>query len=457
MPYIHRDIARRTFLRRAATLTAAAGTPFLTDLFAMAGASAATATDYKALVCIWLGGGNDQSNMVVPLDASRYAAYAAARANLALTSASLLPITPAGAPAGSYGLHPGLRSIKPLFDAGTLGIMANVGTLAQPITQAQWNGGNTTVPVPTQLFSHSDQTGVWQTGLPNHNSASGWLGRIGDLTQAAFNPGSGVSIAMSIAGDTTLLAGDTTIQYQISPAGALPVNAFPYGLYGSGPGADALRSFMTTPQTRLMENEFVKVTSRALSAQGIVSSAIAGVAAPGFPATNTGAQLAMVSRLIAAHAALGHRRQIFFVQQGGYDFHDGLIDDQLLNLTELGDAMAAFHAANTANGLGSAVTTFTASDFGRALVPNNDGSDHGWGNHHFVMGGAVRGGRIWGTFPQVAAGGIEDAGQGRLIPTTSVDQYAAALATWFGVPGSALTTVVPNLGRFSSASLGIFG
>lgn len=457
MAYIHRQIARRTFLRRAASLTAAAGTPFLTDLFGMAAASAATASDYKALVCIWLSGGNDQSNTVVPLTPSAYAAYLAARANLALPANTLLPITPAGWPTGSLGLHPGLAALKPLFDSGVAGILANVGTLAQPITRAQWNAGNTTVPVPTQLFSHSDQTGVWQTGVPFHNTPSGWLGRIGDLTQAAFNPGSGVSIAMSIGGNATILAGEKIIQYQLSPQGALPVGGLgQYGLYGYTAGGNALRTLMTAPRVGLLENEFVKVTSRALSSQGIVSAALDGAPARPFPATNLGGQLAIVARLAAVHAALGHRRQIFFVQQGGYDFHDGLIDDQLKNLTELADAMAAFHAANVANRLAANITTFTASDFGRALVPNNDGSDHGWGNHHFVMGGAVRGGRVWGSFPEVAPDAAQDAGQGRLIPTTAVDQYAAALAAWFGVASGDLTTVVPNLGRFSSSDLGIF-
>lgn len=456
MAHIHRQIGRRSFLRRAATLTAAAGTPFLADLFTIAAASAAGANDHKALVCVWLGGGNDQSNLLVPLDPRLYAAYQATRTNLALPAANLLAINPVGMPAGSLGLHPSLATLKPLFDSSSLGILANVGTLAQPTTKAQWNAGKALVPVPTQLFSHSDQTGVWQTGVPDHLSNSGWLGRVGDLTQGAFNAGSGVSISMSVAGNAILMSGESVIQYQVSTQGALPVNALAYGAYGYKPGGVALRAMMTTPRTHLLENEFVKITNRALSAQSIVSSSIAGVAAPGFPKTWLGAQLAMVSRLIAAHGALGQRRQIFFVQQGGYDFHDGLLNDQASKLQELADAMAAFHAANTANGLGANVTTFTASDFGRALVPNNDGSDHGWGSHHLVMGGAVRGGRIWGTMPQVMPGGIEDAGQGRLIPTTSVEQYAAALASWFGVPAAQLSTVVPNVGRFPTGSLGLF-
>jgi uncharacterized protein (DUF1501 family) len=262
---------------------------------------------------------------------------------------------------------------------------------------------------------------------------------------------------MSVAGNAIMMTGGQTIQFQLTTDGAVPINGLS-GLYGYSAGGDAMRSLITASRSNLLESEYDRVTARAISSEAIIANALGG-ASTGvtFPNTWVGSQLALVARLTAAHSALGHRRQIFFVQQGGYDFHDGLSTDQQKRFLELSEAMAAFHAANTAHGLAANVTTFTASDFGRALVPNNDGSDHGWGAHHFIMGGAVKGNRIYGTFPQVTAGGAEDAGQGRLIPTTSVDQYAATLARWFGVADTDLPIVVPNIGRFSTRDLGFFG
>lgn len=452
----HRGVGRRQFLARTAKLAAVTQTPFIMNLAGMAGASAANASDFKALVCIFLAGGNDQSNTVVPLGTAEYAAYRKSRPKVALDTTQLRPINPVGWPAGSLGLHSGLGPLRPLVNSGAVAILANVGTLVQPTNKAQWNSGSPTVPVPRQLFSHADQQGAWQTGLPDRASLTGWLGRIGDLTQSAFNSGQ-ISISMSVAGNAIMMSGAQTIQFQLTTQGAIPIYALD-GLYGYGAGGDAMRALLTGARANLLEAEYNRVNNRAITSEAIVASALASVnSGAGFPQTWMGAQLSMVSRMIAAHAALGQRRQIFFVMQGGYDFHDGLSTDQFARFKELGDALVAFQAANTAHGLAANVTTFTASDFGRALVPNNDGSDHGWGGHHFIMGGAVKGNRIYGTFPQVVAGGAEDAGQGRLIPTTSVDEYAATLARWFGVADSDLTTVVPNIGRFANPNLGFLG
>ena len=449
--------ARRHFLHRSACWAAATGTPLASTLLAAGAASAQTSGDFKALVCINLIGGNDQSNTVVPVGTAEYNAYVAARPTLALPRSQLLTLAPGGYSGQPLALHTSLAAIKPLFDQGRMALLANVGPLAVPITKAQWNDGRPLVAVPAQLTSHSDQTGAWQTGLPDRPSETGWLGRIGDLTAAAYNPGSGVSIAMSMAGNNIMQAGDSTIQYQLTSQGAVRVNALS-DLYGSAAGATALRRLMTDPRSHLFENELSKVSTRAIASEVLVSSALAGVTLPvAFPVTNLGRQLQMVARMIAARGPLAQRRQLFFVQQGGFDFHDNLLSDQSRLLKELGDAMAAFQAAMTALGTAPSVTAFTTSEFGRALQHNGRGSDHGWGGHHFIMGGAVLGNRVYGRMPTVALGGPEDAGQGRLIPTTSVDQYAATLARWFGVGDSNLATVVPNLGRFTSPNLGFLG
>lgn len=457
MTYIHRSLARRDFLRQATRLSALAGTPFAMNLLAAGAASAQTAGDHKALVCIFLAGGNDQSNTVVPRSGAGYTSYSNARPSLALPQANLLAITPTGYSGNPLGLHPALSALHPLFNQQRVALMANVGTLAYPITSAQWNSGRPTVPVPLQLFSHSDQQGAWQTGVPDGASQTGWQGRMGDLLAGAYNGSSGVSIAMSVAGNNIMQSGNSTIQYQLTTDGAVRVTALA-GLYGSAAGATAVRRLMTETRSHLLENELNAISRRAIDTEAVVSGALNGVTLPTvFPQTGLGRQLQMVARMIAARTSLGQRRQMFFVQQGGYDFHDNLLGDQANRLQELGDAMAAFYQATAALGVAQQVTTFTASDFGRALQHNGRGSDHGWGGHHFVMGGAVQGNRVYGRFPTVALGSLDDAGQGRLIPSTSVDEYAATLSRWLGVSLGNLGQVLPNIGRFASRDLGFMG
>ena len=445
--------SRRNFLRQASKLGALAGTPFAANLLAMGAAGAQQASDYKALVCIYLGGGNDQSNTIIPIGASEYDLYAKGRGSLALPVSSLKQINPAGWTGPTLGLHGSLSGLKSVFDQGKLAVLANVGTLCAPTTQAQYKSGTATLPF--QLFSHSDQAGAWQTGLPDRASSTGWMGRIGDLTSSAFNAGSGVSIAMSVAGNNSIQVGNSTIQYQVTTNGAVKVKAL-NDLFGSAAGATALRRMITEPRTgTLMEGELNKVSSRAVATESLVTSALSGVSLSiPFPATDIGYQLKMVARLIGARGGLAQKRQIFYVQMGGYDFHADLVNGQAAKLKDLSDAMTAFYQATVALGVSGSVTSFTASDFGRALQSNGQGSDHGWGGHHFIMGDAVLGNRIYGRFPTVSLGSPDDAGQGRLIPTTSVDEYAATLASWFGVTNSDLSTIVPNIGRFPKPNLG---
>lgn len=453
MSYIHQGLGRRRFLEQAACATSLAGTPFAANLLTI-GAASAQQADYKALVCIFLNGGNDQSNTVVPMGGAAYDAYARARSTLALPASQLLSISPMAYSGPPLGLHGSLSALKPLFDQGRIAVLANVGTLLAPMTLAQWNAGSPTVPTPHQLFSHADQLGAWQTGLPDRTSSSGWLGRIGDLTALAFNRGSGVSIAFSTAGNSVMVSGENTVQYQITTKGAVKVGA----VYGTDVWASVsgpLRRLMTEPRTNLLESELTKIASRAIHTETLVTAGLSTVnLTTPFPGTSLGQQLQIVARTIGARSALGQKRQVFFVQAGGYDMHDALLADHASRLRELGDAMAAFHQATLALGVSGNVTTFTASDFGRTLQGNGRGADHGWGAHHFIMGSAVQGNRIYGSFPTVSLKGPDDAGQGRLIPTTAVDEYAATLARWFGVADADLPVVVPNLRRFAKPDLG---
>jgi uncharacterized protein (DUF1501 family) len=453
MTYIHRQLTRRSALKGMAACCAAAGTPFAVNLAGIGAAAQAQAVaDYKALVCIFLFGGNDQSNTVIPREGAAYSAYAAARPTLARAAGDLVPLTIQDWTGPALGLPPELSGLASLFNSGRLAIVANTGTLLYPTTQAQIL--NDSVALPRQLFSHSDQQNSWQTGLPDRDSRSGWLGRFGDVMEPLANAGALAPIGMSVAGNNVLQAGETTVQYQLTTNGPVAVRDL-NRLYGVRSSGDAYRSVLTQPRTNLLEAEYAGIVSRAISTEAGVSAALAGVPALStvFPQSRTGAQMAMIARMIAARSALGQNRQIFFAAIGGWDFHDNLLEDQANRLTELGAAMAAFHAATEELGVSQSVTTFTASDFGRALQYNGRGSDHGWGAHHFVMGGAVRGGRVYGSWPDVALGSSDDAGQGRLIPTTSVDEYAAELAGWFGVPPGMLSDVIPHIGRFDRANM----
>lgn len=456
-PNIQPDNAsRRAFLRRGAALSlAGSATPFALSLAAMGEAAAANATDYKALVCVFLYGGNDYANTLVPYDAPNYAAQLQYRSNLAIDRNSLSPLllNPATAlPDGrQYALAPGLDPLLPLFNAGKMGVLLNVGTLVQPTTKAQYSAGS--VPLPPKLFSHNDQQSFWQSESPE-GAASGWGGRIGDLF-AAGN-GNATFTAISVAGNAVYLSGKTAVQYQMTPTGSVPVAGLQSPLFGSAACSSVLNQLMTATRVNLFENEYARVSARSISANTQVSSALSSVSlTTPFPTNNNlGDQLKMVARLIAARSTLGAKRQVFFVSISGFDTHDSLLAVHPGLMKTVGDAMGAFHQATVELGVSSQVTAFTASDFGRTLVSNNDGSDHGWGSMHFVVGDAVKGQGFVGTAPVIANNGPDDVGQGRLLPSTSVDQYAATLATWFGVSATDLASVLPNIAHYSTRDLG---
>ncbi|MGP1628780.1 MAG: DUF1501 domain-containing protein [Giesbergeria sp.] len=449
--------SRRVFLRRGSALSlAASAAPWALALSSMGDAAAQTAQDYKALVCIFLQGGNDAWNTVVPYDATHHALYQGLRSNLAysrdaLTSAVLKPST-APTDGRQFALAPTLATgLLPLFDQGRLAVLHNVGTLVQPTSKAEYQARS--VPLPPKLFSHNDQQSYWQASSAE-GAVRGWGGRLGDLAMASNTTSTFTCI--NVAGNAVFLSGDTAVPYQVTPSGPIPVNGARGWLFGSAEACQALRQLMMGASPHLLANEHARVAKRSIESGELVSSALAAAQVPTtFPTGSPLAdQLALVARMIASRQALGAKRQVFFVSIGGFDTHDSQQAVHPGLLGQVGAAMAAFYQATVALGVDSQVTAFTASDFGRTLVSNNDGSDHGWGAAHFALGGAVLGGRFVGPAPVPGNNGPDDVGQGRLLPALAVEQYAGTLARWFGVPASDLPLVLPRLSRFSEQDLG---
>jgi uncharacterized protein (DUF1501 family) len=446
---------RRQFLRQSAC--AAVGlTSFASTLFDLRRvAASAQGPDYKALVCIFLYGGNDSNNMLVPYDAADYNSYAATRMNLALPQGSLLPITLLGGGDGRlWSLHPSMTGLASLFAQQKMALLANVGPLVAPITLADYNNG--TAAVPPQLFSHSDQTVQWQTAIPDQPALTGWGGRVADMLRAQ-NGNASISMTISLAGSTTFEVGNFFTQLQVSP-GSLPSLAG-YTTDTTDPGSNGLRSLLGMSYGNLFQSAYRDIMQRAITDNQLLQTTLNSLPplTTQFPNTDLGSQLQMVAQLIEARQALSQQRQVFFVATGGFDTHGSQLVSQAPLLQELSDALAAFYAATVEMQVASGVTAFTASDFGRTFLSNGDGSDHGWGSHHLVVGGAVQGGRLYGTMPTLAVNGPDDTGDGRWLPTTSVDEYSATLARWFGVSASDMPTVFPNLGRFSHPDLGFMG
>jgi len=446
--------SRRAFLQRASALSlAGVATPWAINLAAIGEAAASTAADYKALVCVFLYGGNDYGNTLVPYDAASYALYQGIRPTLAYARSSLdataLSASVALPNGRQYALAPQLAPLLPIWNAGKMAALLNVGSLIQPTTKAQYTAKS--VPLPPKLFSHNDQQSIWQSSLPE-GATSGWGGRIGDLFVSGN--GNATFTCVNVSGNAVFLSGATAVQYQVASSGSVALNGIKSPLFGSTACSNALRALVTANRTQLFEAEHVRVMSRSIDANESLTAALAGAPAlqTVFPTGNSLAdQLKMVARMIGSADALGVKRQVFFVSLGGFDTHDALLTTHPALLTSVADAISAFHAATVELGVANQVTSFTASDFGRTLVGNGNGSDHGWGSMHFVLGGAVRGGRYYGSAPAIANNGPDDVGQGRLLPTTSVDQVAATLGAWFGAADGALLDVLPNLSRWNAS------
>ena len=462
------DPSRRDFLRHSAqaALTGLA-TPWLLNMAAMGQASAFTATEYKALVCVFLFGGNDYANTVVAYDDTSYAKYAAVRTagsdgttgmvvdKAALAATALQPTT--ALPGGRrYALNPAMTGLANLFNAGKAAVQLNVGPLIVPLTRAQYNASDRVkYPLPPKLFSHNDQQSVWQSSSAE-GSTIGWGGRMGDM--ALQNNSDSLFTCISLTGNNALLSGDSALQYQCSTSGSIAVRNLSDNFFYPSGMRDAFAAMLQQPRKHVLENEYNIVMKRGMTAQAKVAQSLATVNLRTFfqSGNSLAEQLKIVAQLIGARGTLGAKRQVFMVSLGGFDMHDYLNTKHAPLLQQVDEAMTAFYAATVELGVAPQVTSFTASDFGRTLASNGDGSDHGWGSHHLMVGGAVRGAAFYGSAPPVSVGDTSDpedqwhVGQGRLLPTTSVDQYAATLAKWFGVAEGELGILLPNLKNFGA-------
>jgi uncharacterized protein (DUF1501 family) len=447
--------SRRDFMRL--TCCSAAGAALVGGLskFGLVSAMAQGATDYKALVCIFLFGGNDSNNLIAPID-SRYAAYQQARANIALPQAQLLPLQ-TGSQA-NYGLHPNTPELQGFFNnQKNLAVLANVGTLVQPTTKAQYQ---TYKNLPSNLYSHSDQQDQWQSAQLSGAQTAGWAGKVADNIQGTYNTSAQFPPILSISGNAIFCTGDTTRPFTMNPY-STP------GLQGFDSSAASQARFQATQQLLTFDSGLSlvqsanTVTGQAVQYGVTLSDALKNIPplATKFANNYLAQQLRQVAQVIAARSALGMGRQIFFCSTGGFDTHSDQLAQHVKLMSNLSQSMATFYQATQELGVANQVTTFTLSEFSRTLQPGtNAGTDHAWGGHQVILGGAVKGNSVYGTFPTLALNGPDDAGSnGRWIPTTALDQYASTLASWFGVPDASLPSIFPNLVNFSSTNLGFMG
>jgi uncharacterized protein (DUF1501 family) len=446
--------SRREFLKDTLRSVTALGAVGSLAKFGEMNSLAATGSGYQALVCVFLLGGNDGHNTVVPITTAQqnYSLYAQGRGGLAIPQGSLLPIANGS---DTYGLHPSLVEIQGLYNQGKAAVLANVGMLVQPITRAVYLTNNSKL-IPSALFSHSDQSSQWQTGIPSGNGSSGWGGRITDLllsqnSAAIFPPVTAINSCQLFC------TGVQTFPATVPPSGMATLD--PLSSPSANAGMQQLLTFDNGVQLVQAANGIMtRGNSYANTLTGLLASAPA--LHTQFPAGNPlAAQLQTVARVMSVRTQLGLTRQIFFCVLDGFDTHSSQFETQTPLLQQLSQAVSAFYQATEELGIDGSVTTFTASEFGRTLTPSGaDGSDHAWGNHHFIVGSGVSGGRFYGSFPLLAPGGPNDAGtRGVLLPTTAVDQYGATMAQWFGVPQNSLPTVFPNIANFGTNPLGFLG
>ncbi len=486
---VARGLSRREFIRQAAcaTLGTIALTSTIRDLrFMNAAVAQSNVTDYKALVCVFLAGGNDSNNVIIPTIQSEYDNYATVRTPvLAIPQNNILNLayidsthdyTPLNYDGHTYGLHPACPELRTLFGEAKLAILFNTGTLVYPMTRTEYLAG--TVTKPPQLFSHADQVTQWQTSIPDQPPSTGWGGRCADLLNAV-QPGAPISLSVSLAGANTFEVGNVVSQYSVSTSGAISLTGV------AGARLQALTNILALPYANLQAQAYAGIAEHSIQTGSLLNNAITNTAgtnywSTAFPTTvitptsgakftsSLASQLMMIARLIeagnraASQGGFGMKRQIFFCQVGGYDLHTGqtpgpgstTIGSHANLLAEVSQCLLAFQRAMEQLGLSNNVTLFTSSDFSRTFPSNGQGSDHGWGSHHIILGGAVKGRMTYGTFPTLVVNGPDDTSTGRWIPTTAVDQYFATLATWFGVDSTNLSTVFPNIGRFATSNLG---
>ncbi len=446
-------ITRRGFLTHSCALgvATATATTTLLSLGLARTAAAQSAPGYRALVCILLAGGNDSYNMLVPTDNDQFGEYSAIRTDLALQQNELLALPGTASNGRSYGVHPGMPELQSLFTNGEAALIANVGTLLEPFDAQAVESGIARLPLG--LFSHADQINQWQTAVPDARIAQGWGGRIADLMQG-INVQNGVSMNISLSGSNVFQSGNQIGEYSIDAAGdsAPGINAYDDGTEFGAFRKRMVDEMLAVQQQNILRREYSRRLRGAIDAQSVfvdalqTSPALTTSFSPGYFSQ----ALRQIARVIGARDALGASRQTFFVTVGGWDHHDDVLDNQANMLPAISAGLQEFRNALVELGVFNEVTTFTTSDFGRTLTSNGKGSDHGWGGHHIVMGGSVNGGSIYGDYPILSASSPLDVGRGVYAPTTSVDEYFAELAQWFGVSASELDQVLPNVRSFYS-------
>ena len=450
---------RREFLKT--TAIAGAGTAFAHYpgmAFSQSMGGNAPFSAYKALVCVFMFGGNDAFNMLVPRSNAEYAVYQQSRQNMAVAQEDLLPINPLTPDGADYGLHPSMTALQGLFEQGQVALVPNVGPLIEPTTKADFL--NQSVQLPPQLFSHNDQQDQWQSLRGIEQSSTGWAGRMADLIRLNVVDQQ-LATNISLFGNTLFQSADETIAYVMGNTGPVEFSFFS----NSGDPNDplyqqrlAFERVINAEYDTVYERAFADIQRRAVNSVDLVSDALAEAPVLGtmFPQSQLGNQLQTVAQMIAVRDELQMERQVFFVATGGFDTHDDQVQNQPGLLGGVSDAVRAFYDATVELGISDSVTTFSSSDFGRTLTSNGDGTDHGWGGISFVAGGAVAGRDLYGIYPDLSLGSADDVGGGRMIPTTSADQYAATLARWFGVDEADIPVVAPNIGNFAAQDLGFF-
>ena len=469
--------SRRDFLRASACTLGGLALASTVESLGLVGAYAQAASDYRALVCVFLNGGNDGTNMIVPLDAE-FAQYANVRgpSTLALAQSSFVPVNPPSQ-GRQYGLHPSLapevanpsvanKGLLDVWNAGRLAVVCNVGPLVEPLTRTSYLNG--TGKRPLQLFSHSDQINLWQSAIANNVSRTGWGGRLADVS-AALNGSATFPQVVTIAGISLFVTGATALPLALNDSNSTLGASLPLTMTANSSGSsvtDVPTRRAAFDALRALDAEMILVKADADTRTSALRTKAQLDTAPNtdypkMPNTTLGRQLEQVARLVALRDALGVKRQIFFCQLGGFDTHSNqrVGNGQDALLLQVSQALRGFWDTLGDLGMQNNVTTFTLSDFGRTFQASGSGTgvgtDHGWGNHHFVMGGAVRGGNFYGAYPTLALGGPDDAdSRGRWIPTTSVEQYAATLAAWYGLSPSDFPAVFPLLDRFPNPNLG---
>ena len=455
---VQNSLSRRDFLKKSAIASLGSSSLFsLISQFNLANAQTSGLSDYRALVCVFLYGGNDAYSMLIPHSQSEYNSYSDTRRNLAIPRSQIIPVSPLNSQPADYGLHPELSDIANLFGNNKLSFVNNIGTLIEPTSRLDYI--NKRVALPPQLFSHNDQQNFVMS-LQATKPQQGWASRMAELMMDA-NGTTNLAMNISLSGANTFQMGGTQSPYTLSAGGVSeywsirPQSTEAWDINRVA----AYRKILDQDQSHLFAQAFADTQNRSLLLGQEVSSALELVS----PLTTEfdlssrlSASLRMVANLIAARSSLGMNRQIFFVGIGDYDTHGDQANRYPTLMRELNHSLTSFYNATEELGVADKVTTFTASDFGRTLTSNGDGTDHGWGSHQMIMGGAVDGGKFFGTMPELAIGSNDDIGEGRIIPTTSVDQYAASLAGWYGLSQSQISETFPNLANFNAQTLGLF-